>query len=117
MLDAQPCSTPHTEPRVKAFSGQLSGYFDLAGPSGSMRPAALFGQYFSVLLTTTLRFVSVMVIWAKPGSPEKSFTSPAGRALVLVLPPPSWMTCSATTGSLYDLRVTFSSKGPPSDVR
>ena len=59
MLDAQPFSTPHTEPSVKGFVGQLSGYFDVAGASGWIRPDALFGQNVSVLFSTDLPAASV----------------------------------------------------------
>lgn len=99
MLDAQPFSTPHTEPRVKGFTGQLCGYFELVGASGRTRPEALLGQNASVWLSTVLPAASVSLICAKSGSPEKSFTSPAGSALVVVFFP-FRKTCVATTGSL-----------------
>ena len=99
MLDAQPFSTPHTDPSVKGFVGQLSGYFDVDGASGRIRPDALFGQNDSVRFTTALPAASRTVIRTKSGSPEKSFTRPLGRALVRVLFP-SWMIWVATTGSL-----------------
>ncbi len=116
MLDAQPFSTPQTEPRVKGFTGQLCGYFDWAGASGRIRPEALLGQKASVCFSTVLPAASVTETSAKPGSPEKSFTSPAGSALVVVVFP-FRSTCVATTGSLYDFRVTLSSKAPFSEVR
>ncbi len=84
---------------MKGFTGQLSGYFDVAGAPGSTLPEALFGQNDSVRTATVLPAVSRTVTSMKPGSPEKSFTSPSGRVRVRVLVP--WrMTWVATTGSL-----------------
>lgn len=85
---------------MKGFVGQLCGYFDFAGASGRTRPEALFGQNASSLVTTVLPAASVTVIRTKPGSPEKSFTSPAGSVLVLGALLPCRMICVATTGSL-----------------
>ncbi len=116
MLDAQPFSTPHTEPRVNGLIGQLCGYFELAGASGRTRPEALFGQNASVCLSTVLPAASVSWICAKSGSPEKSLTISAGSALVVVFFPLR-KTCETVTGSLYDFRVTLSSKAPFSEVR
>lgn len=99
MLEAQPFSTPHTEPSVNGFVGQLSGYFDVAGASGWTLPDALFGQNGSVRLTTDLPAASRTVIRTKSGSPAKFLTRPAGRVLVRVFFP-SRMICVATTGSL-----------------
>lgn len=99
MLAAHPFSTPHTEPRVKGLTGQLCGYFELAGASGRTRPDALLGQKASVFSSTDFPAASMTLICAKSGSPEKSFTSPAGSALVCVFFP-SRMICAATTGSL-----------------
>lgn len=99
MLVAQPFSTPHTEPSVNGFVEQLSGYFEVDGASGRIRPEALFGQNVSVVFTTGAPAASLMVTWRKPGRPEKSFTSPLGRVLVRVFLP-SRMICLATTGSL-----------------
>lgn len=84
---------------MKGFTGQLSGYFDVAGASGLMRPEALFGQNDSVRVATVLPAVSLTVTSMKPGSPEKSFTSRSGRVRVRVFVP-SRMIWVATTGSL-----------------
>lgn len=63
------------------------------------RPLALFGQKSSVRLRTFLPALSVTVISAKPGSPEKSFTVPLGSVLALALPP-SYTVWVTVTGSL-----------------
>lgn len=115
VFDAQPFSTPHTEPSVNGFVGQLSGYFEVAGASGRMRPDALFGQNGSLVFTTCLPAAFLTDTSMKPGSPEKSLTSPVGSRFVRVFFP-SWITWSATTGVLYDARVTLNSRGPPSTV-
>ncbi len=99
MLAAQPFSTPQTEPSVNGLVGQLSGYLEVAGASGRTRPLALFGQKSSVRLRTFLPDLSVIVISAKPGSPEKSFTVPLGSVLALALPP-SYTVWVMVTGSL-----------------
>jgi hypothetical protein len=98
-LDAQPFSTPHTEPRVKGLVGQLSGYLEVEGASGRTRPLALFGQKLSLRVRTFLPALSVRVISEKPGSPEKSFTVPVGSFFALALPP-SYTVWVTVTGSL-----------------
>jgi hypothetical protein len=113
VLDAQPFSTPHTEPSVKGLVGQLCGYFEVAGASGRIRPEALFGQKAPWVFDTSSPAAFLIDTSMKPGSPEKSFTSPAGSAFVFVLVP-SRSICWATTGSLYDFRVTLNSRGASS---
>lgn len=84
---------------MKGLTGQLCGYLELAGASGRTRPEALLGQKSSVFFSTGFPAASTTLTSMKPGSPVKSFTSPAGSALVVVFFP-FRMICEATTGSL-----------------